>query len=346
MSTAKDGRGLRVRRPGQNEPTPTTLDRVVRWAVVVLGGVAAGMVAWTVTVPGWFLVGVLVGLAIGAVWTRSAVLRLAIHLRKSPPAEWEERLPEWAGPLGRLLRTAAAEAVARHEALRDALGREQLRDVELDVIGEQAEDLRRRLAERQDDFDFLVAGIKTALWNMRRRPAAEVVDELETLLDRLQRVAKAHAARLEPPTPVPLGDVVVEAVARLGLPRGRVVVGGSLPVVEAPGRLLLELVQGMMRAAVAGGDPRPVTVSGQMDRGVAVLEVADHGSSPPPPATDLLTDDAPGFDRLMALRAARLLGGDLVLETRDGANLQRAVIPVRHGAEAPRLTVRPAGDGT
>jgi len=344
MSTATDGRGLRRRRPGQDEPTATTTDRVVRWAVVVVAGIAVGLVAWSVTVSGWLLVGVSIGLAVGVIWSRSAVLRLAIHLRKVPPADWEEHLPEWAGPLRRLLRAAAAEAVARHEALRDSLGREQLRDVELDVIGEQAEDLRRRLAERQDDFDYLVAAIKTALWNLRRRPAVEVIDELETLLDRLQRVTKAHAARLEPSTPIPLGDVVVEAVGHLGLPRGRVVVGGPLPVVEAPGRLLLELVQGMMRTAVAGGDPRPVMVSGQMDRGVAVLEVLDHGSSPPPPASDLLTDDAPGFDRLMALRAARLLGGDLVFESRDGANLQRAVIPARHRAEAPRLTVR-QGDG-
>ncbi len=340
MSIATDGRGLSSGRPGTDSPTATTADKAVRWAVVVLGGAAVGGAVWWAGVSGWLLVGILVGLGVGVVWSRSAVLRLAIHLRKSPPSEWEQRLPEWAGPLRKLLRTAAAEAVSRHEALRDAIGREQLRDVELDVIGEQAESLRRRLAERQDDFDFLIAAIRTALTDMRRRPALEVIDALETLLGRLQRITAAHAARLATGEPVPLGDVVVEAAARLQLPRGRVVVGGPLPVVEGPSELLLELVLGMVRTAAAGGDPRPVVVTGQMDRGVAVVEVADHGPGAPAPATDLLTDDDVGFDHLMSLRAARLLGGDLVVERSGGRNLQRAMIPARHQPDAPRLAVR------
>ena len=80
-------------------------------------------------------------------------------------------------------------------------------------------------------------------------------------------------------------------------------------------------------------------VSGQMDRGVAVIEVSDHGSIGPSPATDLLNDDDVGFDRLMSLRAARLLGGDLVFERHQGRNVQRAMIPARHQPEAPRISL-------
>lgn len=224
----------------------------------------------------------------------------AAGVARSEGTAWLSRVPPALSPLRRPLRAVTVRLESSAQALADARGREQLREVELDALGDRLAALEAELDEARTDFAELLDVVE------RGGPGASQA------VGAFRSVARLRALADGPPGLVAVGDVLTGIAARRPDARGRILVESTLPVLHAPVGLVEALFEALLDLLLPAG---PVTVSGRLEGAMAVLVMRPRR---PVPETDP--------SAAVALRAARLLGGEL--SRVDGALV--AVVPLTH----------------
>ncbi|MFE0679600.1 ATP-binding protein [Streptomyces sp. NPDC058961] len=202
-----------------------------------------------------------------------------------------------AGLVGRRLRRVSETAVRISAGDLDARtgptpGRDEVADIAVavdlmaDSLGRRLRGERRFTADVAHELRTPVGGLLAAVDLL---PDGETEDlirgrvrDLRGLVEDLLEISRLDAGAERPaPVPVPLGDVVREAVARTGLDTAVVVVGTRRTVETDPRRLERVVGNLVVNAHRHGDAPVEVTVDGR------TVVVRDHGPGFP---DDLLRD--------------------------------------------------------
>jgi hypothetical protein len=260
--------------------------------------VAAGWV--TADLEPRHLIAIGLGLASALVAQRVQLAWFAAGVARTEGTAWLSRIPPALSPLRRPLRAVTERLEASAQALADSRGREQLREVEMDALGDRLAALQTELDEVGADFADLLELVE------RGGPAAVPRIEAFRSVGRLRALADGPASR------VAVGDVLAGIVARRPEVRGRIVVESALPALHAPAGLVEALVEALVNLLLPAG---PVSVSGRVEGGLAVVILR---AGRPVPESDPAA--------AVAARAARLLGGEV--GRLDGAVV--AAVPLTH----------------
>jgi hypothetical protein len=257
-----------------------------------LAGVGIGVLATVMGVPIAAIVGLFVGVIAAVMTQRIQLAWFASNINRSEGADWISRVPVSLGALRRPLRAIERQMSARAAALQDAAARERLREVTLDALEMERDALDRALRDSRRDMAEVLAVLDRALASTALRAV------LSEELVELRELVRLNVYSELPVEYVALGDMFAEVVAG-GVPRGRVMLTGTLPTIKAPALLIEALVRALLGHALGSGE-QVVTVRGSVDGAMVIVEM--EGPVRPEPTIHLT----------MAARACSILGGDLL----------------------------------
>lgn len=310
---------------------PASGGRVVRTVVAApLAGMAqrwrwlGGLLALVVAGGGGVLAWLLIGRALAPY---RELLAEASRVVGEPGALAEDRF----------LVEAFRTTIQRLEASERAL-RQRAEDLAVLSAG-LAHELRNALAT-VTGYLRLLAGAKDEERHEYLAAASQEAASLSELLERFLTLTQPHTLR---PEAVRLEEVVQDAVRRLRtvFPQVAVVVRGESAVLIADPMALGVAVENLLRnaAEASAGAAAPVEVTMGGDAGTARLVVEDRGPGVSAEVAERLftpfasTKPSGGLGLALTRRMARLHGGDVRYEPRDGGGARFVLeLPGREGA--------------
>lgn len=271
----------------------------------------------------------------------------ALHALADPKAGF----PETDRPAGRApdvveteMHTVRDGLRSREQEIREAIQRERLKTLELEVLADRYEEASHRLTEANEELEAfaysashdmaaplrVIEGLtKIVIEDYGHLLDAEGMTHLETVhgsAERLLALLKdlLVLSRLRPPEredvrEIPVADIVDNIVrdVQAEIPaQGQIVIAADLPTVQTPPERLRQVLQNLITNGFKYNDSaKPtVTINGWTEGGVAVIRVTDNGIGIP----EHLQEEAFGlFTRLHADRTTPGTGAGLAIARRS-----------------------------